>query len=110
MTCHSPPSAPMSAVSSSMPTSVTPSGSPSSALRSMSGTQDTGAKQLNLVWDYALTKKTFVGLYLTKLDNDKYGHYAPFLAGTNFGSSAPNPLGTNGENFTQLGFNVQFWF
>ena len=77
---------------------------------SMSGTQDTGAKQLNLVWDYALTKKTFVGLYLTKLDNDKYGHYAPFLAGTNFGSSAPNPLGTNGENFTQLGFNVQFWF
>jgi len=76
----------------------------------VSSANASGANQLNLVWDYALTKKTFIGLYYTNLKNDTNGHYAPFLAGYSFGPTAINPAGVNGESWTQIGFNVQFWF
>lgn len=69
-----------------------------------------GANQLNVVWDYALTKRTFIGVFYTSLKNDSNGHYAPFLAGYSFGPSAINPVGTNGESWSQVGVNVQFWF
>ncbi|MBK9796886.1 MAG: porin [Holophagaceae bacterium] len=84
----------------------------------VSSINDSGADQINLVWDYALTKRTFVGLVYTNLKNGKNGHYAPFLAGSNFGPTAPNPISAtatptnsfNGENWSQIGINVQFWF
>lgn len=70
----------------------------------------TGANQLNVVWDYALTKKTFLGLVYTSLSNDSNGHYAPFLTGYTFGASNPNPAGFNGEKWSQIGLNLHFWF
>lgn len=71
---------------------------------------DTGASQLNLGYDYALTKRTFVGVYYTYLRNEANGHYTPFLAGTTFGPTTSNPFGTNGENFRQVGINLNYWF
>ena len=76
----------------------------------VSSASDTGANQLNLVYDYALTKRAFIGLYYTHLKNDKNGHYAPFLTGYSFGATNPNPAGTNGESWTQIGLNLQYWF
>lgn len=71
---------------------------------------DTGANQFNLAWDYALNKKTFIGLEYTKLSNDSNGHYAPFLTNYNFGASNPNPAGYNGEGFSQWQLGLHFWF
>lgn len=76
----------------------------------VSDARDSGADQLNLVWDYALTKRAFIGLYYTQLKNGKNGHYQPFLSDYSFGSSAPNLAGINGESWRQIGLNVQFWF
>jgi predicted porin len=67
---------------------------------------DTGAKQLNFGYDYALTKRAFVGVYYTKIDNDKNANYGPFLAGTVFGGTIP----AQGESFRQVGINLNYWF
>lgn len=49
---------------------------------------DTGAKLYTLGWDVALSKRTNVGVYYSKLSNDTRGTYQPFLAGTSFTGSA----------------------
>jgi len=67
---------------------------------------DTGAKQLNFGYDYALTKRAFLGVFYTKIDNDKSANYGPFLAGTVFGGTI---VGT-GESFRQVGINLNYWF
>ena len=68
---------------------------------------DTGATQLNIGYDYALTKRAFIGLYYTSIKNDKNAHYTPFLAGYTFGPTANSVAG---ENWWQLGLNLNYWF
>ena len=68
---------------------------------------DTGAKQLNLVYDYAMTKRAFIGVYYTKLDNDRNAYYQPFLTGYSpFGGSAI----ARGESWRQAGIILNYWF
>ena len=74
---------------------------------STSSLSNTGAKQLNLVYDYALTKRAFIGVYYTKIDNDAQGYYQPFLTGYSpFGGSA---IGM-GEGWRQAGIILNYWF
>src|SRR5664280_2060699 len=68
---------------------------------------DTGATQWNVGYDYALTKRAFVGLWYTSLKNDKNAHYTPFLSGYTFG---PSINSVAGENWWQLGLNLNYWF
>jgi hypothetical protein len=73
---------------------------------------DSGAKQLNFVYDYALTKRAFVGVFYTNITNGANGRYTGFLTGTVFGGSAANPAGTatSGESWRQIGVNLNYWF
>lgn len=68
---------------------------------------DTGATQWNVGYDYALTKRAFIGLYYTSLKNDTYGRYTPFLSGYSLG---PTINALPGENWWQLGLNLNYWF
>jgi hypothetical protein len=70
------------------------------------GYTDSGAKQINIGYDYALTKRAFVGLWCTKLQNAANGYYVPFLAGYSFGGSTV----AKGETWTQIGVNLNYWF
>lgn len=54
----------------------------------LGGVADTGAKMFTLGYDYALSKRTNVGVYYSKLSNDTGAAYQPFLAGTSFTGSA----------------------
>jgi len=49
---------------------------------------NSGAKMYTLGYDYALSKRTNVGVFYSRLDNDARGSYQPFLAGTSFTGSA----------------------
>ncbi len=67
----------------------------------------TGAKQFNLVYDYAMTKRAFIGVYFTKIDNDANAYYQPFLTGYSpFGGSAI----AKGESWRQVGIIMNYWF
>jgi hypothetical protein len=72
-----------------------------------SSRSDTGASQLNVAYDYALTKRAFIGLYFTSLKNQANAHYTPFLAGYSFG---PTVNSVAGENWWDLGLNLNYWF
>jgi predicted porin len=72
-----------------------------------SSAADTGATQLNIAYDYALTKRAFIGLYYTSIKNDANGHYTPFLSGYSLG---PSTNSVAGENWWQLGLNLNYWF
>ena len=48
---------------------------------------NTGAKMATVGYDYALSKRTNVGVFYSRLDNDARGQYQPFLAGTSFTGS-----------------------
>lgn len=72
-----------------------------------SGFANTGASQLNIVYDYALTKRAFIGILYCQINNQSNAHYAPFLAGTSLG---PSNIGAAGENFHQVGINMNYWF
>jgi predicted porin len=68
---------------------------------------DTGAKQMNFVYDYALTKRAFLGVYYTNLKNDAHAYYQPFLTGYSpFGGSAI----ATGESWRQVGIILNYWF
>ena len=72
-----------------------------------SSLDSTGAKQLNFVYDYALTKRAFIGIAWTKVDNDAHAYYSPFLAGYSaFGNSTP----VTGESWKQVSVNLNYWF
>ncbi len=68
---------------------------------------DTGATQLNVGYDYALTKRAFLGLWYTSIKNDANAHFTPFLAGYSLG---PTTNSVTGENWWQLGLNLNYWF
>ena len=67
---------------------------------------DSGATQVTAGYDYALTKKCFVGGFYTSLTNQSNGNYQPFLAGTVLGNSAP----MTGENWHQFSIDINYWF
>jgi len=67
---------------------------------------NTGAKFFTLGYDYALSKRTNVGVYYNKLKNDTAGVYQPFLAGT----SATGTALAAGESATTLALGVKHTF
>jgi len=78
-----------------------------SAAGKTSSLDKTGAKQMNLVYDYAMTKRAFIGVYYTKIDNDTNAYYQPFLTGYSpFGGSAI----AKGESWRQVGIILNYWF
>jgi predicted porin len=69
---------------------------------------DSGAKQLNFVYDYALTKRAFVGVSYTKIDNDANSLYQGFLTGYSpFGGTN---IAVKGEGWKQISLNLNYWF
>ncbi|MGZ3158523.1 MAG: porin [Burkholderiaceae bacterium] len=65
-----------------------------------------GAKMFTLGYDYALSKRTNVGVFYSKLKNDTNGIYQPFLAGT----SATGSGLSFGETATQFALGVKHTF
>lgn len=68
---------------------------------------DTGASQVNLGYDYAMTKRAFVGVFFTAIKNEAKAHYTPFLAGSSLGGTTNS---VTGENWRQVGINLNYWF
>jgi hypothetical protein len=71
-----------------------------------SNVSNSGATQYNFVYDYAMTKRAAVGLFCSAIHNQSSAAYAPFLAGTNLGPTSPG----QGENWHQIGINMNYWF
>jgi hypothetical protein len=68
---------------------------------------NTGAKQMNYVYDYAMTKRAFIGISYTKIDNDAQAYYQGFLTGYSpFGNSAI----VTGESWRSVSVNLNYWF
>jgi hypothetical protein len=67
---------------------------------------NTGATQYNLAYDYALTKRAFVGVAYTQIKNEANGGYKQFLGATTFGGTQPG----KGETWSQIGLNINYWF
>jgi hypothetical protein len=68
---------------------------------------NTGASQMNFVYDYAMTKRAFIGFYYTSLKNEVNAYYQPFLTGFSpFGGSAI----ARGESWRQAGIIMNYWF
>jgi hypothetical protein len=54
-----------------------------------------------------MTKRAFIGVYYTKIDNDSRANYRPFLAGYYaFGGSQI----VMGESWKQIGIIMNYWF
>jgi predicted porin len=69
---------------------------------------DSGAKQMNFVYDYAMTKRAFIGIAYTKIDNDANSLYQGFLTGYSpFGGSN---IAVKGEGWKQISVNLNYWF
>ncbi len=74
-------------------------------------TDDTGANQVTVGWDHALSKRTKVGLSWTRIDNDKNAFYNGY--GPHVGAAAAPIAGTAaqaGESATQLMFGMMHSF
>ena len=68
---------------------------------------NTAATQLTFAYDYALTKRAFIGVALTTINNDSRVNYQGFLTGFSaFGNSS---LGY-GESWRQLSLSLNYWF
>jgi hypothetical protein len=68
---------------------------------------NTGMKQYNIIYDYALTSRAFAGFYYTDVKNDAQAYYQPFLTGYSpFGGSFILP----GEAWKQFGLILNYWF
>jgi len=68
---------------------------------------NTAAKQMTFAYDYALTKRAFIGVALTTINNDARVNYQGFLTGF-------SPFGTSslsyGESWRQLSLSLNYWF
>ncbi|TCS33534.1 putative porin [Paucimonas lemoignei] len=71
-----------------------------------SGVADSGAKMYTIGYDYALSKRTNVGVFYSRLDNDTNGAYQPFLANTSFTGSGLQ----NGETASTFALGVKHTF
>ena len=68
---------------------------------------NTEAKQMTFAYDYALTKRAFLGVALTTINNDKRVNYQGFLTGFSaFGNSSLS----YGESWRQLSLSLNYWF
>lgn len=68
---------------------------------------NTTAKQMTFAYDYALTKRAFIGVALTTINNDSRVNYQGFLTGYSaFGTSAL----AYGESWRQLSLSLNYWF
>ncbi|WP_158592251.1 porin [Noviherbaspirillum sedimenti] len=70
------------------------------------GVTDSGAKMYTVGYDQALSKRTNVGVFYSRLDNDRNGAYQPFLAGTTFTGTAP----VAGETASTFGVGIHHTF
>ena len=68
---------------------------------------NSGATQINLGYDYAMTKRAFIGIFYTNINNQSNASYGPFLGGTNLG---PTLNDVPGEGIHQIGLNLNYWF
>jgi len=68
--------------------------------------KDTGAKLWVLGYDYALSKRTNIGVYYSRLDNDARGQYVPLFAGTSLTGTAP----VAGETASTFALGVKHTF
>ena len=67
----------------------------------------TSAKGMNYCYDYALTKRAFIGIIYSKLENDANAYYQPFLSGYSpFGGSAI----LKGESYKSISLSLNYWF
>jgi predicted porin len=71
-----------------------------------SGLADSGAKQINVGWDYMFAKNTYVGLFYTNFKNGANGSYTPYLTNTALGATSPR----TGEGFRQFSLDLNYWF
>jgi len=74
---------------------------------------DTGATQWLLGWDMALSKRTFVGAYYTKLDNEKNAAYSLFSSGAiaaGANVSTTTALPSPGESTTHIWVGIAHSF
>ncbi len=68
---------------------------------------NTAATQLTFAYDYALTKRAFLGVALTTINNDARVNYQGFLTGYSaFGNSSLS----YGESWRQLSLSLNYWF
>jgi Gram-negative porin len=68
---------------------------------------NTAAKQMTFAYDYALTKRAFLGVALTTINNDSRVNYQGFLTGYSaFGTSSLS----YGESWRQLSLSLNYWF
>lgn len=72
----------------------------------LSNTSNTGANTWTLGYGYDLSKRTSVGLYVTKLSNKSGGTYSPFVSGSTLSGS----LLQAGESATQVYAGIQHAF
>ena len=67
----------------------------------------TAAKQMTFAYDYALTKRAFIGVAMTTINNDARVNYQGFLTGY-------SPFGTSslsyGESWRQVSLSLNYWF
>ena len=73
----------------------------------MGNVANSGAKLWTLGWDYALSKRTNVGVYASELTNDAAGAYQPFIAG--LGSLTGSAL-VAGESARTLALGIKHTF
>ena len=74
---------------------------------------DTGARAYMLGWDMALSKRTFFGVFYTKLDNDKNAAYSLFNTGvlsTAAGTSTTSTVPNFGESISQIWIGISHNF
>jgi len=69
-------------------------------------TNNTGAKYYSLAWDYALSKRTAVGVSYTVIDNETNGTYQPFASNSTHNGSALYA----GEKGTAAALNLKHSF
>ncbi len=89
-------------------------GKTSGAFQNGLATHDnTGAKQILLGWDMALSKRTFLGVFYTKLDNEANATYNLFTTGPVAVGAGVSVTGTAtlvGESINQLWFGIAHSF
>jgi hypothetical protein len=67
---------------------------------------NSGADMWTLGWDYALSRRTNIGLYYSRLANESAAAYQPFAAGLNLTGSAL----AAGENASTFALGVKHTF
>lgn len=72
----------------------------------------TGAKKWVLAYDYALSRRTYIGASYTQLKNETNGNYFPWLYGISSlgGTGSSLAIANAGEKYRQFGLNLTHFF